>query len=455
MLAVLVGGLALALAPDAMPGATLAPAAVDAEGDEQAAKPRLARRKRRPWIKRWGLESGTAEVSAFGGLLLIPRTHELFRPRTERPEQGFIALRRQAPMFGARLAYYPLRFAGVEAEGWLSPTRTDPAQGVDDRVTLFGAQAQVVFQLPYTLTPFILGGGGARLVTSDESALGADADAAVTFGGGVKLYAGRWMVLRGDVRDTLTPRRGVGGGATHWLEATLSIGAVFGRQRDYPKRPPPPKPATPEDSDRDGWFDQDDACPDDAGVEPDGCPPPPDGDADGFQDARDECPEVAGVAPNGCPDLDADNDGILIDVDACPDAPETHNGFVDADGCPDEIPEEIIAFEGTLQGVTFALGSAELDPGSQTTLDSAVAVMQRHPLVRVEISGHTDATGARDRNMSLSEARARAVAEYMTTQGVAASRIQTRGAGPDEPIDSNTTDTGRANNRRIEFSIVD
>jgi len=103
-------------------------------------------------------------------------------------------------------------------------------------------------------------------------------------------------------------------------------------------------PAPPSDRDHDGIVDRDDACPDLAGVRTDdpktnGCPPPPDRDGDGIADDADACPDVAGVATNdpktnGCPP-DRDGDGILDPDDACPEVAGIKTADPKTNGCPD------------------------------------------------------------------------------------------------------------------------
>ncbi len=443
-------GVLVAMAGIGATPASAAPAATPTER-EVIVEPRPSKRTAQPWIRRWAPERNQVDIGIFGGALVVPRDHELFRPMINREDQGHLPLRRVALALGLRLGYFPLRFAGIEAEGALMPTRTD---GTDAAARLFGARGHLVLQLPYTITPFVVGGAGALGVASAASVLGTDTDPALHIGVGGKVHLGRRLHVRLDLRDYITPGRGVGGGATNWLEATLGIGMTFGRRRHEPLPPPPPPPPPPADSDGDGWVDSDDACPEHAGIEPDGCPPTPDSDDDGYPDLEDKCPQQPGIAPDGCPDLDPDNDGVLLDVDVCPDAAETHNGFEDSDGCPDAVPEELTRFEGTLAGVTFALDRATLRRGSEATLDAAVEVLEKFPEIRVEVSGHTDASGAREHNMELSQQRAATVTQYLTNAGIDPARIETRGAGPDEPVDTNATKAGRGNNRRIEFRVL-
>ncbi|HEX8900233.1 OmpA family protein [Vitreimonas sp.] len=103
--------------------------------------------------------------------------------------------------------------------------------------------------------------------------------------------------------------------------------------------------------------------------------------------------------------------------------------------------------------INFAPGSSAIDPSSRQVLDSLASVALRCDRFSIEVAGHTDNTGARDLNMSLSQTRADAVANYLSGQGVARSRLTARGYGPDRPRASNATPAGQASNRRIEFYV--
>ena len=94
------------------------------------------------------------------------------------------------------------------------------------------------------------------------------------------------------------------------------------------------------------------------------------------------------------------------------------------------------------------------DPRSRPVLDRAVKVFTDFPNIRIEISGHTDSTGSLAHNRDLSRRRAEAVKRYLVEHSIETGRIETRGAGPDEPVDSNRTPAGRARNRRIEFQLI-
>nr|WP_255216602.1 OmpA family protein [Pseudenhygromyxa sp. WMMC2535] len=165
------------------------------------------------------------------------------------------------------------------------------------------------------------------------------------------------------------------------------------------------------------------------------------------------CPREPGPAPTGCPP-DADKDAIPDEDDACPDQPETRNGYDDDDGCPDVVPEEFASLAGILEGINFDTDKDIIKRDSKPILDAAVETLEKFPQVHIEISGHTDSRGGYEHNMDLSQRRAESVRNYLVEAGIDEARIETRGAGPNEPIDTNDTSEGRANNRRIEVKIL-
>jgi len=225
------------------------------------------------------------------------------------------------------------------------------------------------------------------------------------------------------------------------------------------------------DRDRDGVLDDADRCPDDAEdtdgfQDTDGCPDP-DNDNDGIPDTLDQCSEVpAGRRPDpnrsGCPlvEDDRDHDGIPDARDRCPDEPETVNGVDDADGCPEVGTQSLVEISGDqiriLQQVNFANNSDRIvGRPSFDVLNAVTSVLQAHGEIgRVEVQGHTDNRGAAPRNRALSQRRAARVVAYLVSHGIEADRLVARGFGPDQPLESNATDTGRARNRRVEFHIL-
>ena len=113
---------------------------------------------------------------------------------------------------------------------------------------------------------------------------------------------------------------------------------------------------------------------------------------------------------------------------------------------PTPKPEVVV-----LKGVNFATNSAQLTPGSSATLDQAAAALVRRADVRAEVAGHTDNRGSPQRNRTLSQQRAEAVMRYLVSKGVDQGRLTARGYGQDSPIADNATESGRAENRRVEL----
>ncbi len=103
--------------------------------------------------------------------------------------------------------------------------------------------------------------------------------------------------------------------------------------------------------------------------------------------------------------------------------------------------------------ITFASNSADISSSFYPTLNSLVLVFKEFNKNGVNIVGHTDSTGSQALNQSLSQRRAQSVANYLTANGVPDQRISAYGAGPSQPIASNATDAGRAQNRRVEINL--
>lgn len=445
------------------------------------------------YIKRYPRQANVLELGGFVGPLFIADQNS-FRGVVDTPGGGrtngpISTFEQPSIELGLRAAYFPLSFLGAELEGVVAPGKTD--QG--NSATVLAGRAHLIAQSPmWSVTPFVVAGAGYWKVMNDRS--GDDTDPAFHFGAGAKLALSRSFGLRVDVRDTITNRK-VNGDYPHNLEALAGAQFEIGSQE------------APLDSDGDSVFDDKDSCPSQSGLPPSGCPvldkdgdgisddqdqcaeqaglPPsgcpvldadgdgindaqdqcvssagvapsgcPDGDSDGVLDRDDKCPSTAGVVPDGCP-ADQDGDGVLGAADQCPDRAETKNGFEDADGCPDELPAAVQKFSGVIAGIEFELGKDAIRSSSESVLDQAIAVLQEYPSLRVEIVGHTDDTGDRAYNVGLSERRAESVRKYMLGKGIDASRIEAKGAGPDQPLVPNNQPGGRQKNRRIEFRVVE
>jgi OmpA-OmpF porin, OOP family len=112
---------------------------------------------------------------------------------------------------------------------------------------------------------------------------------------------------------------------------------------------------------------------------------------------------------------------------------------------------EILSRSGNIY---FGAGSARLDPRSAPLLDSLADIIRRCDGLRIEVSGHTDSDGSATTNQRLSEQRARAVARYLQSSGIAEDRLVVVGHGEDRPVVANDTAENKARNRRIEFAVV-
>lgn len=104
--------------------------------------------------------------------------------------------------------------------------------------------------------------------------------------------------------------------------------------------------------------------------------------------------------------------------------------------------------------VTFAVDNADISASFYQVLDSVGLVLNEFDQTFIEVAGHTDSTGSASYNQLLSEKRANSVVSYFQSREVLGSRFIVVGAGEDRPIASNDTDSGRAQNRRVEITIV-
>ena len=258
------------------------------------------------------------------------------------------------------------------------------------------------------------------------------------------------------------------------------------------------------DTDGDGIFDKDDACPEVPGLpEFNGCP---DTDGDGIEDKNDACPEVPGTAEfngcpdtdgdgipdpqdgcpteagpksnNGCPILDRDGDGVNDDVDACPDeaGPAANkgcpwpdkdgDGVLDKDdacpevpgtvankGCPEVTVEIIKQLNDYSKTILFDTGKATIRQQSYAVLQNINDIMREYPNANFIIEGHTDSDGSNALNQKLSDNRAASVVTYLTTIGMSNARMSSIGYGESRPIATNKTRAGKQQNRRVEISL--
>ena len=210
----------------------------------------------------------------------------------------------------------------------------------------------------------------------------------------------------------------------------------------------------PLDSDGDGVADYLDKCAGTrAGLKVDAAGCPFDADGDGVVNESDKCPDTpkdVKVDESGCP-LDSDHDGVLDHLDKCPGTPV---GIpVDETGCPKILKKG----EKITLNIKFPTNSYEIDAASQQILNGIAETMQSFPEIKIRVGGFTDNSGGAGYNQTLSENRAKAVVTYLEGKGVAANRMSSKGYGEDPKyfIGDNSTEEGRAQNRRVELESVE
>jgi len=179
-----------------------------------------------------------------------------------------------------------------------------------------------------------------------------------------------------------------------------------------------------------------------------------DTDGDGVDDVRDRCEDTVagmGVGPDGCrltgglaDPVDKDEDQVADYLDKCPRTVEGTK--VDEKGCV-QIEKPL----ARLEDVLFESGRAALRPGAKETLTELVSILENNPDIRVRLEGYTDNVGNESSNEMLSQKRAESVQDYLVSEGIDASRIKTIGMGESNPIATNETEQGRAQNRRVDI----
>ncbi len=211
------------------------------------------------------------------------------------------------------------------------------------------------------------------------------------------------------------------------------------------------KNGCPLDSDGDGVPDYLDKCPNTplgVVVDANGCPP--DEDGDGVPDYLDKCPNTpqgVKVDKNGCP-LDSDGDGVPDYLDKCPNTPPGVK--VNSEGCPEDQSNQDTFYQFILRGDdTFESNSAVLTNSAKLLLNEIAFYLQNRPDTKWRIEGHMDSQGSVSTIKKLSYDRAKAVFDYLVSQGLSPNRFTIYGLGDSFPIGNNNTAEGRSSNRRI------
>ena len=271
------------------------------------------------------------DVGLFGGAFFASSDHEFYDPMTSTPlDLGTAELD-----FGVRGSVFLFDYVGVEAEAMLLPSVSS------DGGSILGLRGHVIGQYPAAVTPFAVAGLGTMGILSDSSVQGNDADMIAYAGIGARYDMWRSAEVRVDGRVIGAPKARSFGGETAHFELLIGASWRIGSVQLPTMSQPAPLPERDPDPDGDGIVGAADECPDEPGIEPDGCPLR-DRDADGFVDGDDQCPDQPEVVngfedADGCPDEmpDTDGDGIADGADDCVNDAEDVDGFQDADGCPD------------------------------------------------------------------------------------------------------------------------
>lgn len=416
-------------------------------------------------------------------------------------------------IYGGRAAVHLLRSLSIEGTmGWMDSQVTADGTSVDFR---HEALDLVLDLAPRSnVNPYLLGGWGRMVVEGGSVAPAIWKLNGWEVGGGIKWRLGGDNVSRRDLRlelrdvmSDLTSGLPNNGDMTHNLILTAGLQFHFGRGskdadgdgvRDQddactgtPAGAVVDMAGCPVDSDGDGVYDGIDQCegtPAGAKVDAHGCPSDSDGDGvfdgldkcndtpkgakvdafgcssdsdgDGVVDGVDMCadtPMGAVVDARGCP-VDSDKDGVYDGLDQCPGTdPDT---FVDDKGCPLEVTETVEQLLDTgmirTSDVRFRSGSAELNTADTVKLDEIGRTLVQWPELRLELSGHTDSQGSEAFNQKLSQDRAQAVLDYLVAKfpSIDANQFTVIGYGESIPIADNSTVQGRAENRRVEFKVL-
>lgn len=291
--------------------------------------------------------------------------------------------------------------------------------------------------------PYVSAGAGHADFGDDvliEQTAGSDhEETRVNVGAGFRYNVSDNVSLRAELREF----HGIDE-STFDTQATLGLSFAFNRTVSEPS----PEPA---DADNDGVPDSRDQCPGTptgANVDSKGCER--DDDGDGIANSKDQCPSTpAGASVNnrGC-ELDSDNDGVVDSQDQCPDT--TAGAKVDDTGC-EGVTETVETIELKVQ---FPTNSSVIGDAYDNEIRRVAEFMREYPETTVEIAGHSDSIGEAEYNRFLSQRRAEAVATRLTDAlGISADRVDAVGYGEAEPIASNDTAAGRAENRRVEARI--
>ena len=414
--------------------------------------------------------------------------------------------------------YYGVRASGrlisplwLDLAGGLTRT-TRLCATCDDKVTWGHASANLMLisSAPRAVNPYLSIGGGLSQFSPEGTFSTDKHDGLLEAAGGVRVRINDAIGLRLEARNILfLPKRNYT--KAHIDNVVAGAGLVFafgGKTRDgdgdgvpdkRDKCPDTPHGCTvdvngcPSDADGDGVCDGNDKCPGTprgARVDAQGCPA--DGDGDGVYDGIDRCPDTpkgCKVDVRGCPidsdgdgvcdgldecantisgckvdakgcTIDSDGDGVCDGLDKCSDTPA--GSQVDKDGCPP--PTETQRRETELletglirlKDVKFETAKSNILPESYPALDAVGEVLSKWTQLKIEIGGHCDSRGSAAYNLALSDRRVNSVRSYLLKQfpKLEATQLVAKGYGESKPLVPNTSPENMAENRRVEFTVI-
>ena len=278
------------------------------------------------------------------------------------------------------------------------------------RLTGYSADLLRVFNRSSMFAPYVGAGVGILQYNSSHSPFNAPNHdnffPEVAAGAFVKLWENSDASASFSLKPDIRVRWDDDGSRGHLRDYIYTVGFVLsmGPGTKPPPAPPPPPPPPP--------------------AEPQPAPPPP---------------PVTTIP-------DSDGDGVPDNIDRCPNTP--HGVAVDKFGCP--LKSSIV-----LEGVTFETNSAVLTGDSKPVLNDVADGLSKHPRLKVELQGYTDSTGPDKYNIVLSGKRANSVREYLISQNVKPEQLTAKGFGKADPVASNATPAGRAQNRRVVMKVLE
>jgi len=440
-----------------------------------------------PWAVSFGVNGVDTKVSADGND--SPKFIQLLNAKENwniLPSVSYVSVSRYVGdgfSFGLagsvnRIDRWAVRVPGTEA--------TDIIGNPGD-LAYYGIDAVIKYSFQELLKskifdPSINVGGGYNFV-GDASAGTVNGGLGLTFWFTEQVGLSLQSTYKHSFDDERVPQADVPSHIQHFAGLTFKFGGkdtdgdgIYDRDDACPEEPGLKQFQGCPDTDGDGIADKDDACPDNAGLaEFNGCPDTdgdgiidsedncpevagtkimkgcPDADGDGVADKDDACPTVAGPKENkGCPWPDTDGDGVADKDDACPTVPGTRAN----NGCPEVSDDTMKKLNEYAKTILFNSGKATFQAQTMPVLQAITAILKEYPSAKFSIEGHTDSDGADAANQKLSEDRAAAVKDYLVENGIDASRLTSKGFGETMPIDTNKTAKGKANNRRVEVKLV-